>query len=174
MEEYVNKIINADYIDVIKQMPDKCIDLIITDPPYLHEKGGRGNFLLGESLDRNKYNMKELGSFDKEQIYEFLNESKRINKSNQWYIFCSEKQVVYYLSWCVENKLKYNILTWNKPLSILNRERYSTNIEYIIRIYDKGCKLNRIDDSKSKYYSKYKTYNPLRGNNKLHGSQKTY
>lgn len=34
MEEYLNKIINADCIDILRQLPDKCIDLVLTDPPY--------------------------------------------------------------------------------------------------------------------------------------------
>lgn len=30
----VNKIYNADCMDILKQLPDKCIDLVLTDPPY--------------------------------------------------------------------------------------------------------------------------------------------
>lgn len=32
--EIENKIINADCMDILKQLPDKSIDLILTDPPY--------------------------------------------------------------------------------------------------------------------------------------------
>ena len=34
MEQYINQIINADCLDILKELPDKCIDLILTDPPY--------------------------------------------------------------------------------------------------------------------------------------------
>mgnify|MGYP001064457678 CR=1 FL=1 len=34
MEEYINKIVNADCLEILKQLPDKCIDLVLTDPPY--------------------------------------------------------------------------------------------------------------------------------------------
>lgn len=34
IEQYKNKIINADCLDILKQLPDKCIDLVLTDPPY--------------------------------------------------------------------------------------------------------------------------------------------
>lgn len=34
MEKYINKIINADCMDILKQLPDKCIDAIICDLPY--------------------------------------------------------------------------------------------------------------------------------------------
>lgn len=30
----INKIYNADCLDLMKQLPDKCIDLVLTDPPY--------------------------------------------------------------------------------------------------------------------------------------------
>lgn len=29
-----NKIINADFRDYIRELPDKCVDLLLTDPPY--------------------------------------------------------------------------------------------------------------------------------------------
>lgn len=34
MEQYINRIINADCLDILKQLPDKCVDCIITSPPY--------------------------------------------------------------------------------------------------------------------------------------------
>ena len=38
-----NKIINADCLDILKQLPDKCIDLVLTDPPYnIGIDGGKG------------------------------------------------------------------------------------------------------------------------------------
>lgn len=169
------RLYEGDYKDFVSDIGVN-IDLVITDPPYIHEKGGRGKMLLGESLDRNDFNMKELGDFGRESIFEFLNITKKLMSKPQWYIFCSEKQLVHYLDWCVENKLKYNLLTWNKPISVMNRERYSTNIEYIVRIYSNGCALNKLDldinKDKTKYYSKYKAYNQIRGKGKYHPSQK--
>jgi site-specific DNA-methyltransferase (adenine-specific) len=34
IDEYINRIINADCLDILRQLPDKCIDLVLTDPPY--------------------------------------------------------------------------------------------------------------------------------------------
>lgn len=50
IEELENKIINADCMDILKQLPDKSIDLILTYPPYKQEFHGRGM-----SKDRPKY-----------------------------------------------------------------------------------------------------------------------
>lgn len=34
IKEIENKIINDDCLNILKQLPDKCIDLVLTDPPY--------------------------------------------------------------------------------------------------------------------------------------------
>lgn len=34
VKELENRIINADCLEILKQLPDKCIDLVLTDPPY--------------------------------------------------------------------------------------------------------------------------------------------
>ena len=33
-DDFVNKIIQGDCLEVMKQMPDKSVDLVLTDPPY--------------------------------------------------------------------------------------------------------------------------------------------
>lgn len=42
LKEYLNKIINADCLEVLHNMPDKCIDLVVTSPPY-NLKNSTGN-----------------------------------------------------------------------------------------------------------------------------------
>ena len=44
IKDIENRIINADCLDILKQLPDKCIDLVLTDPPYG----------IGESCGKNK------------------------------------------------------------------------------------------------------------------------
>lgn len=34
LENYVDKIINGDCVEVMKEMPENCIDLVVTSPPY--------------------------------------------------------------------------------------------------------------------------------------------
>ncbi len=48
MDEYLNKIIHGDCLGIMKQMPDNCIDLVLTDPPYgigvdvtMNKQGGK-------------------------------------------------------------------------------------------------------------------------------------
>ena len=65
IQDLENKIINADCMDILKQLPDKCVDLVLTDPPYgignkftsdfgLHEiKKLRGTFDWNEKIPDN-------------------------------------------------------------------------------------------------------------------------
>lgn len=34
LEELEGRIINADCMDILRELPDKCVDLVLTDPPY--------------------------------------------------------------------------------------------------------------------------------------------
>ena len=54
-----NKIINADCMDILKQLPDKCVDLVLTDPPY---GGGGGG--IWEAKERGRFG----GRFNKYHI----------------------------------------------------------------------------------------------------------
>lgn len=40
--DFVNKIICGDCLTVMKQMPDECLDLVVTSPPY-NLKNSTGN-----------------------------------------------------------------------------------------------------------------------------------
>jgi len=43
MDRWLNKILLGDCLDIMREMPDKCVDLVLTDPPYG----------IGESNERN-------------------------------------------------------------------------------------------------------------------------
>lgn len=52
MDSFQNRIINGDCIDVMKQMPESCIDLVVTDPPYLVNYRSRdGRTILNDVSD---------------------------------------------------------------------------------------------------------------------------
>lgn len=47
MEQYINRITCADCLDILKQLPDKCVDLVCTDCPYKIISGGCTTGLYG-------------------------------------------------------------------------------------------------------------------------------
>ena len=59
----VNNIYNVDTYKAIKEIPDKSIDLIYTDIPYLIENGGSGQSELSKRIKRIQHNeLKEINS----------------------------------------------------------------------------------------------------------------
>ncbi len=57
LDKFLNKVTLGDSYELIKEIPDKSIDLIIIDPPYEIEIEG-GNTNIGKSLKQNM--LKEL------------------------------------------------------------------------------------------------------------------
>jgi site-specific DNA-methyltransferase (adenine-specific) len=79
MEQYINKIIHADCIDILKQLPDKCIDLVLTDPPYgIGEANGK-NASRGKLAPAKDYGKKDWDNkIPDKEIFEQI---KRISKT---------------------------------------------------------------------------------------------
>lgn len=59
-EDFINKVICGDCLEVMKQIPDKTIDLVLTDPPY----GLDGE----ESFDLTKEAIKECQRISRTQL----------------------------------------------------------------------------------------------------------
>lgn len=84
IEQFENKIINADCLDILKQLPDKCIDLVLTDPPYGIDYGGQ--LIKGEEFkfNTNKHGWRNFGNneWDKERpSEEIFKEILRVSKN---------------------------------------------------------------------------------------------
>ena len=77
IESMTTQIINADCMDILKQLPDKCIDLVLTDPPY-----GIGNkFKGGTNSKLNKFNNIVNKGWDNAPSEEYFNEILRVSKN---------------------------------------------------------------------------------------------
>lgn len=177
-------LIHGDCFDELLKIKDKSINLIITDPPYLHNKGGgktHGTEGKSKIANSSMYNfdsmmMKEMSSFGEKEINLIMDEFKRLMNKMNCYIFCNDTLLPYYMNWALKNKKKWTVLIWEKPLSILNRNRFSQNVEYIVRVYDNGTALNLLDlesnPEKKDYYSKVRKLNQIKGKGKIHPTQK--
>ena len=75
----------------MKDIPDKSIDLVVTDPPYMIKAhGGGGAF---GSKNRNYFNEMEDAKLTKGFDDEILHELVRIMKNINIYIWCSKDQI---------------------------------------------------------------------------------
>ena len=160
-------LINGDCLEEMDKLIEQGIkvDAIITDPPFLHTKGGMKSKRINTgSYKPESFVNTKMRDFDETKIYEFLNLSKQIfNGTFNGYFFCSKLQIVSYLKWSQENKLNYDLLIWDRQKnSMISSKFYTSNIDYIVRIYGKGRALNKIVKENGKgnvdYYKKIQLY----------------
>lgn len=78
MDKYINQIINADCLDILKQLPDKCIDLVLTDPPYgIGESAGKNKSRSNKAIAKDYGNKDWDNSIPEKEIF---NEMLRVSK----------------------------------------------------------------------------------------------
>ena len=62
-DDFINKIICGDCLEVMKEMPDKCVDMILTDPPY-----GIGKMVSG-SMSKARLHKTRYDCFEDSEEY---------------------------------------------------------------------------------------------------------
>ena len=130
-------------------MPDKCVDLVVTDPPYDIETSGAGLY----KQDDKQY-VKELVGMKDGFSEEILDELCRVMKKINIYIFCSQKQIIPLLDYFVKRKgCNWNLLSWHKsnPIPACGN-KYLTDTEFILFFREKGVKVYGSFDTKKTYY----------------------
>lgn len=80
MENLINKIIHADCLDILKQLPDKSVDLVLTDPPYGKEINGVKIERTGGSWSNNTL-CKKIKDWDERPSQEIFGEIFRVSKN---------------------------------------------------------------------------------------------
>jgi DNA modification methylase len=146
-----NKIYLGDCYELIKQIPDKSIDCIYTDIPYLFKNGGSGG---GSKLNKEIAQMKqELKDISNGIDYSILDDFVRVMKKINCFIWCSKEQILYILNYFQNKEAYFEILTWNKsnPIPATNNT-FLPDIEYCLYFREQGVKLNDGYDIKSKWY----------------------
>lgn len=165
----INKIYNDDCINILKQLPDKSIDLVLTDPPYLLDNhGGVG---MGKFAERKLIKLKHINWISEDFDYNAIfNEFIRICNPLNLYIFCSNKQISRTMSFFEDKGYKVTLLMWHKVNAVpLVNKKYHDNVEFIVCVRDKGsCFNNLLVAEKSKIISMPYPNN----NNRLHPTEK--
>ena len=80
--DFLNKIICGDCLEVMKEMPDKCVDLIVTDPPYFLPAQ---HYQTRKTFQRNFGDLGILEGFFKLIFEQF---SRILKNDGSFYIFC--------------------------------------------------------------------------------------
>lgn len=139
-----NEIILGDAYSLIKSLPDKSVDLIVTDPPYELTDNGYGSTKEGkwykreyakEITEENLRSGIDLGILD-----DFVRVLKKINV----YIFCNKEQIYDYMTYFVKERgCNFEFLIWAKanPSPFANNH-YLKDKEYCLYFWEKGVRLN--------------------------------
>ena len=150
-EEMINSVILGDCYEVIRNIPDKSIDCIYVDIPYLYNQGGFGTSDLGKRVLKKRLELIELeNGID----YKIFDEMVRVMKKINIFIWCSKLQILDILKCFIDkHNCFFEILTWNKtnPTPSTNNT-WLADIEYCLYFREKGVVLNDGYELKSKWY----------------------
>lgn len=144
-----DRIYLEDCLEGLKKIPDKSIDLSVTDPPYEIETTGAGLY-----KQTDKQYIKELNSMKDGFSKEILDELCRVLKKINIYLFCSQKQIIPLLDYFVKGKkCNYNIISWHKtnPIPACGN-KYLTDTEFILFFRERGVKIYGEFHTKFTYY----------------------
>lgn len=127
------KLLKGDCLELMKDIPDKSIDLIVTDPPYKIIQGGCTNKAVRFKGSTEK--QLKTGTLFKENNINFSDwvpEVYRILKDNtHCYIMCNDRNLKDLLNVCEKTGFKLlNVLVWGKSKHSPNRY-YMKNCEFI-------------------------------------------
>lgn len=129
----INKIYNMDCLEYMKTLPNECIDLIVTDPPYKTTKrGGTGN--TGGMCKKKEFSNGN-GGFKYNDIKpsEYIPEFYRILKSgSHFYIMTNHINLYEILTVAQDSGFHFiKSLIWNKGNKIMG-QCYMSQFEYIL------------------------------------------
>lgn len=143
----IDTIYNEDCLEGMKRIPDKSIDLIVTDPPYEFETRGSGFHKKRDYYDEIAAQGLAAGITE-----DYLVEMERVMKATNIYLFCNKNQLAMYFNFYKDKNC--DLLVWHKlnPIPVVNN-KYLSDIEYIFFARDKGVKLGGDYSTLSKVYT---------------------
>lgn len=167
----INKIIIGDCRNLFKDMPNECVDLCITDPPYKTNKT-TGSMTSSSKQEKWQGNLRagdKTANIENEiKFSEWLPEVYRVLKPNSHcYIWVNDKNLsdLQVEAEKVGFKL-HNVLVWKKNNCTPNRW-YMKNCEFILFLHKgKSFPINNLGDAQ------FFDCNNINGKDKLHPTQK--
>ena len=156
----LNQIYLGDAYKLIKEIPDKSIDLIVTDPPYeiagLHSNSG----ILKNRKHSHNDDLKD-NNLGKGVSLTILNEYVRVLKKINIYLWCNKEQLLDYMNFFIkEHKCNFEIIVWAKtnPAPFLNGH-YLKDKEYCLYFWEQGVKVKpTFETGKTVYVTNTNTY----------------
>ena len=142
----------GDCLEVLKTIPDKSVDLVVMDPPYL--KKGNGYYCGGGAFGSK--NRQYHSSLDKNGLLDGISSDVldgliRVMKNVNIYIWCNKEQIKDYINYFKDYNME--LLTWHKtnPVPTCNN-KYLSDTEYLLFFRESGVKIYGSYQTKKKFY----------------------
>lgn len=122
----------GDCVEGLKALPDECVDLVVSDPPYLlTQRGCAGN--SGGMLQKELNKKGKVFEFNSVNIEDYLHELYRVLKDGtHCYIMCNHVNLIHFLKVIDDSKFHFiKCLIWQKGNVILGT-KYMNAFEYIL------------------------------------------
>lgn len=169
MKYELNHIYCADCYEAIKDVPDKSVDLIVTDPPYMFSTGGKMTGIFKDRSTRHFDALEDTGLTMNYDYARLLPEFIRVMKKINIYIWCNKEQIKQYLDFFIGQAYKpkyerddntaFEMIVWNKtnPIPLVNN-RYLPDKEYCLFFKERGVKLNGSYETKKQSIMNRRTW----------------
>ena len=151
------ELLHGDCLELMKEIPDKSIDMVLTDPPYEFNPNNNGGGGMVNERKVYKEISTKLGSDKKLDCgitADFLENLKRVfRKGYNAVFFCNQFQLKMYMDFAEKNDYRYNILVWYKtnPTPLCNN-KYLDDLEFQIQIKSSDYKIGGSYKTKSKCF----------------------
>lgn len=126
------EIFNEDSIEFMKRLPDECVDLIVTDPPYpTTKRGGTGN--SGGMCKKKEFSQGKVFKHNNIKPQEYIPELYRVLKEgSHFYIMTNHVNLIEMLNVATDCGFHFiKSLIWNKGNKIMG-QAYMSQFEYIL------------------------------------------
>ncbi|MBC96399.1 MAG: site-specific DNA-methyltransferase [Halobacteriovoraceae bacterium] len=145
-------LLNGDCLELMKTIPDKSVDMILTDPPYDISLGG-GGCLKGRAYKDEISDLSINNGFDVQLFLDLLTCKFKSKQQFNLVVFCSRTQIIEYLKYADLNSIQYGVGVWHKsnPIPHCNNT-YLSDVEYIIYLKGKSVKIGGDYSTKSQVY----------------------
>lgn len=137
----LNKIYLGDAYKLIKEIPDKSVDLIITDPPYQIEGIHGSGILKTRGKTPSFHNEIHDNELDKGIDLTILDDYVRVMKKINIYIWCNKLQIYDYMTYFVKERgCSFELLVWCKenPIPFCGTH-YLLDKEYCLYFWEQGA-----------------------------------
>jgi len=155
MKYELNNVYNVNSYEAIKDIPDKTVDLIVTDPPYEFGTGGiRTGLFKTRDITNSSYNHIRNNDLDKGVDLAILDDFVRIMKRINIYIWCNKEQIYDYLTYFVkERECNFEVLIWAKSnIPPFTGGHYLKDKEYCLFFWEQGAKVEGVYDTLKTVY----------------------